>query len=120
MYIGLGLDGPDILELLNIISRYPVPKIVIDSFQSSSSAKIPSLHAVAPDFVLTNTTEETAQLLVKQMGNGRFFALEIAKDVWGFFDTDLSGGESYLQRFTIAERHRDLSNLEKVIKNSGK
>jgi hypothetical protein len=121
-YIALGLTSCDVLTFLESISRNPVPKIVRDKLFSTAEEKSLVLGAVAPDFVISGASQESAKAVLEELGGQRFFAVEIAKGVWGFFDRYVSPSPNSIDVFQVGGsrgRGRELSRVTKNLSKRG-
>jgi hypothetical protein len=113
----LGLTDSDILDFLQVVSRNPVPTIVSDKLSVKAESNTKGLGAFAPDFVITAASLEKVKAVLDQMDNRRFFAIEIAADVWGFFDRYATQSSYSLKAFSVGSPGQRCVVLEKVLRN---
>jgi hypothetical protein len=119
-HLALDLTSSDVLGFLELISRNPVPKIVSDKLSEPVGGKVASIGALAPDFVITGASHDRAQAVLNEVGDRRFFAVEMAKDVWGFFDRYASRSPHSLDTYKVGGTLGRRRELDKAMKNLSK
>jgi hypothetical protein len=119
-HVALGLTSSDVLAFLQLISRNPVPKIVSDKLSSPEEKPASEIGALAPDFVITGASQESAQAVLNELDGKRFFAVEMATGVWGFFDRYSSRPSDSLDAFKVATTQGRCKQLGRVMKNLSK
>gem|GEM_PF-6083567 len=120
IHSSLGLIDRDIFDLLSVISRTALPKMVSERLLMQVEGGEQPIHASSPDFVMTGVSQEKARRILKQLGEKRFFALELTNEVWGFFDRHASFSSESLDAFTLESRSRNSRETKTVIKAASK
>ena len=111
----LDLCSSDLYRFISTLSRHPLPGPVKEALEGRQVV-VPRIGLYTPSFVLTTIDRARVEKLLDDLNPQRYFAAEIAPDVWGIYDGYDRAALDGLRDFEATSRSSTSPAIGKVVK----